>query len=166
MKAQSSSGTRQSLYSALLICMVILGVILACGSPTMLATVNLSADQINQVAQGAVNEDGQGGWRFEVGRVELQEGFLRVYGDYFPGTSEALAGSFDMTLSVEAGALSAQVPAVDIQGVQWTDPWLQQVSARFAQSLAGTAAQGRQGVEIVSVKIGQQALQIGLRFLP
>jgi len=165
MEAQGSSVTRQSLYYVLLICLVILGVILACGSPTMLATVNLNADQIDQVIQGALIEDGQGG-QFQVEQVELQDGFLRVYGDYLPEAGEALAGSFDMTLSVEEGALVAQVAAVDILGVQLTDGWLQQNSDWLAQSLAGAAAQGRQGVEIVSVKISQQALQIGLRFLP
>ncbi|MBN1149012.1 MAG: hypothetical protein JXA78_17270 [Anaerolineales bacterium] len=163
---KKSGGSRYTDWFFFLLALGLLGLILACGSPTTLVTVNLNAERVNQVLQGAVVDGGGAGGRFEMQQAELQDGFLRIYGAYLPQGGQAVAGSFDLALSVQEGILNAQVTAVDIQGGQLEDAWLRQASARLVTDLAAAAAQGRQEAEIVSAKITPQALQIGLRFLP
>ena len=140
--------------------------ILACGSPTKLATVNLHAGDLDQALGGMVVEEPSQGWLFQVQRVELLDGLLRVYGDYQPQSGGIVKGSLDLEMSVIDDQLRVEVVGVDMAGVTPGEAWLERVSASLAQTISETASGERQGVQIVSVKITPQAVQVGLRFLP
>jgi hypothetical protein len=140
--------------------------ILACGSPTKLATVNLHAEQLNQALGGMVVENAAPGWRFEIERVELLDGALRVFGAYQPQGGQAVQGSLDVAMSMVEDEFEVEVIAVDIPGVGLGETWLQRLNSELARLVAETAGQDRMGVKVVSVKITPQALQVGLRFFP
>jgi hypothetical protein len=140
--------------------------ILACGSPTKLATVNLHAGDLDQALSGKVVEDPGQGWRFEAQRVELLDGLLRIYGVYQTQNDQPVEGSLDAAMSVVDDNLRVAIVGVNMPGVTAGEAWLERVSASLAQTISETASGDRQGVQIVSVKITPQAVQVGLRFLP
>jgi len=146
--------------SALLLAM------LACGSPTMLATVNLHAKDLNQVVQGMVIEDPAQGWLFQVQRVELLDGLMRVYGEYQPQGGQVTEGSLDVAMSVVEDEVRVEVTSIDIAEAALGDAWLNSLNAELARLITEAAGRDREEVKVVSVKITPEALQVGLRFLP
>jgi len=140
--------------------------VLACGSPTMLATVNLHGQDLSQAVQEIVVEDVAQGWRFEPQRVELLDGLLRVYGDYQTQGGESASGSLDLAMSVVEDEFKIEVVGVDMADVNPGDAWLQRLNVEMGRLITEAAGQDREGVQIVSVKITPQAVQVGLRFLP
>jgi hypothetical protein len=140
--------------------------VLACGSPTMLTTVNLHPEDLNRLTQGMVVEDPAQGWLFQVQRVELLDGLLRVYGEYQPQDGEVTEGSLDVTMSVVEDEFRVEVVGVNMTGTALGDDWLNSLNDELARLITETTGKDRTGVKIVSVKITPEAVQVGLRYLP
>jgi hypothetical protein len=93
-------------------------------------------------------------------RVELHDGFLRVFGDYDrPGKGEA-SGSYDVTFRAEDGALKGEITGVDIEGASLSDARVERLNDELTDALASSARESKGEVEFKSVSITEEALNM------
>jgi hypothetical protein len=161
-----SQSDRVRAFGPFAVVLALLGAILACGSPTKLASINLHGERVNEIVRNAALTGAQDGWSFEVERAELHDSFLRLYGNYQTKGGESVPGSLDLSMDVQEEALVAAINGVDFPGETLTEEQLQQVSSQLAQSFTQAVSQGSSEVTVVSVKTTEVAVLLAIRFVP
>ena len=150
----------------LVIPMMVLVLIVACGSPTMLTTINLRDAEINQTLNKTPYIASPEGWAFKVQSAEIKDGFIRVYGDYTPRAIPTVSGSLDIALVVQDGQLKGEAKGMDFQDMTIPDAPIRQIANLLTQSLVQTVSDGKKEPKFESVEITEGLLKITLRFLP
>jgi hypothetical protein len=163
MKTRQSRNLKYSMI-ALAILSGIMGCILV--SPTKLITINIKEDQVNRIIKESSGKIQGEGWTFVVQNVDMQDGFMRVFGDYQPEGKSSVAGSLDVTVSAEGGAMKVEVTAVDIEGLSLSDARIQRLNQEIQKGLSASAIEGRQSVTFDDIKVTDTTLQLRIRFLP
>lgn len=164
-EVHSQSG-RVRAVGLIAVVLALLGAILACSSTTKLASINLHGERVNEIVRNAALTDAQDGWSFEGERAELQDSFLRLYGNFQTKGGESVPGSLDLSMDVQEEALVVAINGVDFPGVTLTEEQLQQVSSQLAQGFTQAVSQSSSEVTVVSVKITEEAVQLAIRFVP
>lgn len=134
--------------------------------------ISLTEDMLGW-AEGAAdfhNAGPSGGWYFpfhndgeweelldEVTRIEMHDGYLR-----FVGSKDREAGSFDLSLGAENGALKAEVVAVNIPGIELSSPVVVEANRELERALTEVAAdlQGEVIFKEVEVKEGSWKMKV------
>ena len=96
----------------------------------------------------------------QVTSVDLQDGFVRVFGTYDQSNGKEATGSYDVDLRAVNGELKAEIIGVDVEGANLDDPRIQHVNDELAESLARTARESNGEVEFQSVVITDDALNM------
>jgi hypothetical protein len=94
--------------------------------------------------------------------VEIHDGYVRYYGVKRLFLAEVY-GSFDVALRTENGLLRADVIAVDIPGVEVTDPVVQKVNRKMEAELTKMMIESHTGVYFEEVILQEGELTIHLR---
>ena len=94
----------------------------------------------------------------EYTRIELHDGFLR-----FLGSKDGQAGSFDLSMGAEDGALKAQVVAVDIPGLELDDSLVAQVNREIEQALTEMVRDTQGEVEFKKVEVREGTLRMKVK---
>ena len=167
MKTRHSRSIHYSLI-ALAMLSTIMGCILV--SPTKLITINIQEDQVNRIIKESSGKIQGEGWTFIVQNVDMQDGFMRVYGDYQPEGKSSVAGSLDVNVSAApppaATLIKPEITAVDIEGLSLNDAHIQRLNQEIENGLSESAIEGRQSVTFDDIKVTDTALQVRIRFLP
>ena len=97
-----------------------------------------------------------------ISRVELHDGFVRVFGPYRTADRSRATGSYDVTFRSEQGELQAEITGVDMDGVSLSDARIQNLNKEMATSLARSARQSKGEVEFKQVRItdGDFSMQV------
>jgi hypothetical protein len=93
----------------------------------------------------------------EVTRIEMHDGYLR-----FVGRKDREAGSFDLSLGAEDGALKAEIVAVDIPGIELSSPVVVEANRELESELTEMVAdsQGDIMFKEVEVKEGSWRMKV------
>lgn len=100
--------------------------------------INLTQGQINTILQKAAaeNADPSNQLLDKITGVELHDGFIRLLGTAKDSDGSEVNGSYDTSFSAENDVLKAQIVAVDIPGVDLTDPRIAQMNQQMADELS------------------------------
>ena len=131
--------------------------------------------EISQVVDITLNEDlfsqsapnfqvhGHNFWEdldVNVNRLELHDGYLRFLGTrIMPDGSEADC-SIDLSLGAENGKLTARIIAVDIPGIELTDPSVVKINQELEASLSLEDFDPNAGLLFKEVEVTEGALRI------
>lgn len=131
--------------------------------------ISLKEDEINTLLENSTNhiEDGDVLLK-EITRVEMHDGFLRVFGRYDVKGGGETEGSYDVIFRAEDGALKAEITGVDMKNadgsaVTLSDSRIQHLNDELAESLARSARQSQGEVEFESVEITEEALTMQVK---
>ena len=126
-------------------------------------TIELKEDDINRIIQqsNARREDAL--ITDETG-VDIQDGFIRVFGNAKKADGSMVSGSYDATVKAENGALKVAITAVDIEGVTMDDPRIIKTNQELADELGKAAAEGQGVFEFESVSLSNDVMKIVIKF--
>ncbi len=94
-------------------------------------------------------------------QVDLQAGQIVINGQHDRRDGGGtVSGSVTVTLSVQNGALTAQITQADIEGLDLTDERIADFNARLAEGLARRAENNRGLITMQSVTVTADNLQI------
>jgi len=144
----------------------ILSLTIACGASTKLVTINLHEPEVNEIVHKTAHISSSEGWEFVINSAEIEDGFIRVLGDYTPSGSNPVSGSLNIVLKVKEGSLKGEIEQVNIQGFAAPDQALIIVNNQIAQQISTSVSEGTQQVEFESVDIQKGIVKIVLRSLP
>jgi hypothetical protein len=93
--------------------------------------------------------------------VDLQNGMMIINGEHDrrDGTGR-VSGSLTVTLTVQDGALLAQVTSADIEGLELNDERIQAFNERLAEGLTRRANREDRQITMLSINISDTALEI------
>jgi hypothetical protein len=122
----------------------------ACGPQTF--TVKLQESDVNKLAQKVVVTRGPDDLLVEVTGVDMQDGLIRVNGQYEREDGSIIPGNLDVTFAAKDGVLIAEIVAVHIAGVELTDERIPRINEEMARLFARAASEVEQ-VKFNSVTI-------------
>jgi hypothetical protein len=131
------------------------------GNGTQL-TVELKEADINRVLQQRYTHQSDALFN-EINEVDIQDGFIRVFGDARKADGSTVSGSYDAVMNVENGALKVEITAVDIEGLSIDDPKVQQTNQELADELGQAAAESQGVFEFESVSLGNDVMKIVMK---
>ena len=133
-------------------------------SGTARINVTLQENEINHLLDRSTNhvEDSDFLLR-EITKVELNDGFIRVFGTYDKQDGREATGSYDVVLRADNGELKAEITGVDIEGVELNDSRIQRLNEEMADSLTRSARDSRGEVEFESVDITGSAVTMQVK---
>jgi len=100
-------------------------------------------------------------------QVDLQNGQIVVTGSHEPRNGgETVSGSLTITLSVENGALLAQITQADIQGVDLSDERIANINQRISERLTTRANRENRAVTVQSVNVTDSAVEVTFNMQP
>jgi hypothetical protein len=129
--------------------------------------IRMDESEINTLLENSNNElDDDDLLLDSVSRIELQDGFVRVFGPYRQADRRVATGSYDVSFRAENGALLAEITGVDIEGASLDDARIQHMNEELAESLARSARQSKGEVEFEHVSISDETLsmQVNVRW--
>jgi len=130
--------------------------------------VSLKESEINTLLENSTNHiEEEDVLLKKITRVELHDGFLRVFGVYDrPGGGEA-DGSYDVTFRAEDGALKAEITGVEMESadgaVTLSDQRIQRLNEELASALERSARESQGEVEFESVEVTEDALNMQVK---
>jgi uncharacterized protein YjbI with pentapeptide repeats len=94
-------------------------------------------------------------------QVDLQNRQIVVTGSHqLPNGGETVSGSLTFTLSVNNGALLAQITDADIQGVDLSDERISNFNQRISERMTNRANRENRAVTVQSVNVTDSAVEI------
>jgi hypothetical protein len=111
---------------------------LTLGKNSATIDINLTQDQVNAIFQKAAanNADSSNELLNNVTGAELHDGFIRLLGTAKAPDGSEVNGSVDTRLTAQNDALNAQIIAVNIPGVDMTDPRIVKMNQQMADALS------------------------------
>jgi len=125
-------------------------------------TVELKEDDLNRILQERNTHAGDD-LLSEVTGVDIQDGFVRVFGNVKRSDGSTVSGSYDAVLKAENGALKAEITAVDIEGVSLDDPKVMQTNQDLAEGLGKAAAESNGVYEFETVSLGNDVMKFVIK---
>jgi hypothetical protein len=127
----------------------------ACGPQTF--TVKLQESDVNKLVEKVVVTRGPEGLLVEVTGVDMQDGLIRVNGQYERDDGSIIPGNLDVTFAAKGGILIAEIVAVQIAGVELTDERIPRINEEMARLLTRAASEVEQ-VKFNSVTITEDGV--------
>jgi hypothetical protein len=94
----------------------------------------------------------------EVTRIEMHDGYMR-----FIGRKDGAAGSFDLSLGAENGALKAQIVAVDIPGIELGDEVVAEINRELEEELTEVVRDTQGDVQFEKVEVTENGLRMKVK---
>lgn len=122
--------------------------------------LSLKEANVNEVIQNAVSAQDLA---FRINNVDMKDGFIRVSMAYRQEDGADLNGSYDVALKLENGQLTSEITNVDMPGLVLDQQILDQIAELITQDFiyAGSKIQGQ--VEISSLDIHEDGLEMIIR---
>ena len=137
---------------------------LACGGSATIP-ITLSESDVNTLIQNSTATSGPDELLVNVSSVDLQDGFIRINGDYEREDGTTVPGSCDLSIEVQNGMLKAEIIAVDIDGVDLDDARITRINDEMTREFA-QAASDTDEVEFTSVTITEDTLTFVIKVTP
>ena len=125
-------------------------------------TVPLSESAVNRLLRFSFVEQDDDNLLDDITSIDMQPGFIRMFGTYTNSDGSTVPGSVDLTMSAKDGALDAEITAVDIAGLDIDHPRVTHVNDVMAEAFADEASDN-DDVEFVSVDITEDSMEITIR---
>lgn len=123
--------------------------------------IHMNESEINTLLENSTNHIDDNDMLLDsISRVDLHDGFVRVFGTYQKADRSQATGSYDVSFRAEHGALRAEITGVDIEGVSLADARIQNLNTELAESLARSARKSNGEVEFEYVRITDDALSM------
>lgn len=128
------------------------------GDGTATVTVTVSEADVNAAIADALNVDNP---LLRDPSVDLQPGQIVISGEHDRRDGGGrISGSLTMTLTVQDGALLAQIVAADIEGIDMSDARIAEFNQRMAERMTTRAGRDNSIVTMQSVTITDSEVQI------
>ena len=137
---------------------------LACGGSATIP-ITLSESDVNTLIQNSVATSGPDELLVNISGVDMQDGFIRINGDYEREDGTTVSGSCDLSMGVQNGMLEAEIIAVDIAGVDLNDARVTRINDEMTRAFA-QAASDTDEVEFTSVTITEDTLTFVIKVTP
>jgi len=138
------------------------GTSIAVDSTGVEITVPLSESVVNRLLRFSFVEQDDDNLFDDITSIDMQPGFIRVFGTYTNSDGSTVPGSADLTMSARDGALDAEITAVDISGLDIDHPRVTHINDVLAKAFAIEASDNDDG-EFVSVDITEDGMEITIR---
>jgi len=138
------------------------GTSIAVDSTGVEITVPLSESVVNRLLRFSFVEQDDDNLLDDITSIDMQPGFIRIFGTYTNSDGSSVPGSVDLTMSAKDGALDAEITAVDIAGLDIDHPRVTHVNDVMARAFAREASDNDDG-EFVSVDITVDGMEITIR---
>ena len=126
--------------------------------------ITLTQDQVNSIFQKIrVQDPLQGGLLARVDRVEMQNGYIRVFGAAAGKDGTEATGSFDVSVGAENNALTVRIIRVNFPGIDLNDPRIAQVNQQLQAALSQSVADTNGKVLVRSAVVKDGVLKISVQ---
>jgi hypothetical protein len=127
--------------------------------------INLTQDQINTIFQKAAaeNTDPSNQLLDKITGVELHDGFIRLLGTVKGSDGSEVNGSYDTSFTAENDVLKAQIVAVNIPGVNLTDPRIVQMNQQMADALSKSVSESNGAVLFKEAAVKEGSFHIKIQ---
>jgi hypothetical protein len=107
------------------------------GKDAIVVDVTLNEDNLNDLIQNShVQVNSSDDVLFDkVTKVEMNDGFVRVFGTAENAAGDEVNGSYDVSFAAENDLLVVEIIAVDVEGVSLDDPRIQKANDEIAEGL-------------------------------
>ncbi len=141
---------------------------LTVGQHSATLDVHLNEDQVNQFFENVEVDNRPDRYSLldKITRVEMHDGFLRVFGTDTRSDGSVVSGYFDASLAAEDDLLKVQIIGVDVPGVELSDPRILEANQRLAEELsrAATAPEGEVQFQEASVSEGALNMKVQVNY--
>ncbi len=124
--------------------------------------VKIKEDQLNQIFERIAGQTFYGGESLleRLDRVEMHEGFVRVYGSHNLPDGSPVNGSFDVSIAAQNNILQVQVTAVDFAGMDLNDERIQNVNQTLSEELTRLVTETSGDVSFQKAEVHEDALYL------
>lgn len=142
--------------------LVIASILSGCTGLNKNITLKLQEAKVNEVLQ-SVNVSQS--LPFQIDRIDMKDGFMRVYMSYTKQNNSKMNGSYDIRMSIQNGVPVANISNVDMTGLNLNQQMLDQIGELMIHDvlLAATKLNGQ--VEFQSINITENEMQIVIKIL-
>ena len=137
---------------------------LACGGSATIP-ITLTESDVNTLLQNSTATSGPDELLVNINSVDLQDGLIRIHGDYEREDGTTIPGSCDLSMEVQDGKLEAEITAVDIAGIDLDDERITRINDEMTKAFSQAASDTDQ-VEFTSVTITQDTLTFVIKVTP
>ena len=125
-------------------------------------TLKLQEEKVNEVLQSVnISHD----LPFQIDRIDMNDGFMRVYMSYTKQDNSKMNGSYDLRMSIQNGVPVANISNVDMTGLNLDQQMLDQIGQLMIRDIFSAAADLNEQVEFQSIDITEDEMQIVLTIL-
>ncbi len=141
--------------------------IYACVSSTRLATINLDETLFNRLSEAALQKHFADGSRFDLHQADLNDGYIRIVGEFRPVAGAAQEEVLNLSLSVVEGQLQGDLNVEGVHGAPIMMPEvIDEFNQRMIAAIVDYVSQERTGLTFVSALVSQDVIRLEVRFLP
>ncbi len=161
-------------YAAVLLAILVLTSIacsvggLTLGKNSAEVEITLNEDKLNKLIQNSdVHVNTPDDVLLEnVTKVEMHDGFMRVFGTGKTPSGAEVDGSYDVSFGVENDVLAVKIIAVDIEGITLDDPRIVKANEEIAKGLieSVTESNGEVTYKEAYIKDGQLHMKVLVKF--
>jgi hypothetical protein len=138
------------------------------GNNSALVDITLNQDEINQFLNRVeVNQDySRDRLLDKVSSIEMHDGFIRVLGSATQEDGSVVNGSFDISFAAENDLLKVQIIAVNIPGIELSDPRIVKANQELTDGLTQSVRDSNGDVQYkeASVKDGVLKMKVQVNF--
>ncbi len=168
MKTRNSKITIISILSVLMVTMLACafgGVSLNRDSATV--NISLNEDQVNSMlANTTFTNDNPNDILRKIDRVEMYDGYMRLYGTAVTPDGTEVKGSYDVELSTQNDLLSVKIIDADIAGIDMSDERLAEANQKIADALTKSVreSQGEVLYKSAAITDGKLTMTVQVNF--
>ena len=123
-------------------------------------TINLQEEKVNEILQSS---NASQNLPFQMDRIDMKDGFIRVYMSYANRDGSKMTGSYDIRMSIQDGVPVADISNVDMIGLKLDQQILDQIGQLMIRDLVFAAANLNGQVEFQSINITENDMQIVIK---
>jgi hypothetical protein len=124
--------------------------------------ITVTQDQVNTLLQNANENVTASDKRLmeKVTSVEMQDGFVRIFGEDLKTDGTSVPGSFDVSIGAANGELNVKIIAVDMPGVTLDDPRIVDANTEIADELSKSVRETNGDVLFNEASVSESGLKL------
>ncbi len=124
--------------------------------------IQLKEDQLNDLFERVASQTLYGGENLlkKLEKVEMHEGFVRIYGSHDLPDGSTVNGSFDVSVGALNNTLQVQVIAVDIPGMDLNNERIQNINQTLTEELTRVVTETNGDVSFQKAEVHEDALYL------
>jgi hypothetical protein len=131
------------------------------GKDSATVDVTLKQDQVNELLKNeqATSSDPD---RLldKITSVEMHDGYMRIFGTGKTPAGDEVEGSFDVSLGAENDVLQVKIIAVDMPGVDMSDPRIEKTNTELEKELTESVTESNGEVQFKEASVTEGALNL------